>query len=167
MGCCRSCLTSDFKHGILHLKSHPFSRAFLSLARFWVTQERPCMNRVRSLLSTHWKFLRFEPKPNSRVLVMTIGLSINGCWHSEKKKQLDEREQDCLVQKFGLRRPQRFNLIQAEPRRTSFSPPHSRRQKEALLTRWCKNYLLSISLWIHKLPKMNVWPVCNCRQIYF
>ena len=69
------------------MKSLPVNRAFLSLARFWLTQERPCMNRVR-----------FETKPNSRVLAMTIGLSINGCSHSEKKKQLDEREQDCLAE---------------------------------------------------------------------
>ena len=120
MGCCRGCLTSDFKHGILHLKSQPVNSAFLSLARFWLTQERPCMNRVR-----------FETKPNSRVLAMTIGLSINGCSHSEKKKQLDEREQDCLVQKFGLRRRQRFNLIQAEPHRTFFFP-HTQEDKRKL-----------------------------------
>ena len=108
MGCCRGCLTSDFKHGILHLKSRPVNRAFLSLARFWLTQERPCMNRVR-----------FETKPNSRVLAMTIGLSINGCSHSEKKNSLT-RENKIVWQKFGLRRPQRFNLIQAEPHRTFF-----------------------------------------------
>ena len=36
---------------------------------------------------------------------MTIGLSLNRCSHS-KKNQFDEREQDWLVQKFGLRRPQ-------------------------------------------------------------
>ena len=60
----------------------------------------------------------FEPRPNSHVLatagsLMTIGLSIKVFSHS--KNQFDEREQDCLVQKFGLRRHQRFNVIQAEP----------------------------------------------------
>lgn len=108
MGCCRSCLTSDFKHGILQMKSLPVNRAFLSLARFWLTQERPCMNRIR-----------FETKPNSRVLAMTIGLSIHGCSHSEKKNSFT-RENKIVWQKFGLRRPQRFNLIQAEPHRTFF-----------------------------------------------
>ena len=39
----------------------------------------------------------FEPRPNSRVLatagsVMPIGLSINGCSHSKKKKKQLTRE---------------------------------------------------------------------------
>ena len=60
----------------------------------------------------------FEPGPNSRALgtagsVMTIGLSINGLSHA--KNQFDERKQDWLVQRFGLRRLQRFDTIQAEP----------------------------------------------------
>ena len=55
----------------------------------------------------------FEPRPNSRVLatagsVMTIGLSINGCSHSKKPVW---RERTRLT---SLRRPQRFDVIQAE-----------------------------------------------------
>ena len=46
---------------------------------------------------------------------MTIGLAINGCSNSQKKKQFDQRKQDWLVQKLGLRRHQRFDVIQAEP----------------------------------------------------
>ena len=69
----------------------------------------------------------FESRPNSHVLgtggsFMTIGLSINGC--SLSKNQFDERKRDWLVQKFGLRRPQRF-----ESSRVSFSP----KTKEGLL----------------------------------
>ena len=60
----------------------------------------------------------FEPRPYRRALgtagsVMTIGLSINGCSHS--KNQLDEIKQDGLVRKFGLRRLQRLEVIQAKP----------------------------------------------------
>ena len=69
----------------------------------------------------------FEPRPytNSHALgttgsVMTIGLSINGCSHS--KNQFDERELDWLVQKFGLQRLQRFDLIRGN------SPFHAKRQ---------------------------------------
>ena len=54
-------------------------------------------------------FYSSEPRPNSRALgtvcsVMTIGLSLNRC--SQSKKKFDERKQDYLVQKFGLRRLQ-------------------------------------------------------------
>ena len=64
---------------------HPASRGFLSLAQFWRTQERLCMNQVRSLLSMLGMLVgySFEPRPNSRVLatagsVMIIALSLNG-----------------------------------------------------------------------------------------
>ena len=33
----------------------------------------------------------------------------------KKKKKFYERKEDCPVQKFGLRRPQRFDVIQTEP----------------------------------------------------
>jgi len=53
---------------LIHLSSvenHPASRAFLSLARFWRTCERFCMNRGRSLLSMRGTLLRysFQPRP--------------------------------------------------------------------------------------------------------
>ena len=59
--------------------------------------------------------------PYTRVLstagsVMTISLSINTMLAlGKKKRQFEGRKQDWLVQKFVLRRPQRFNVIQAEP----------------------------------------------------
>ena len=34
-----------------------------------------------------------------------------------QKYQFDEREVDLLVQKFGLRQPQRFDVIQEDKRR--------------------------------------------------
>ena len=94
------------------LACHPTSIAFLSLARFQPTLERLCTNRVRLLLRMRSMLLGFyssEPRPNSRALgtvcsVMTIGLSLNRC--SQSKKKFDERKQDYLVQKFGLRRLQ-------------------------------------------------------------
>ena len=45
----------------------------------------------------------------------------------EKIKQLYKRKQNCLVQKFGLRRPQRFNMIQAEPPLLLFDQEGKRR----------------------------------------
>ena len=69
-------------------------QAFFRLLEFGVlkrTRERLCMNRVRSMLSTRGMLLgySFESRSNSRVpatagSIMTIGLSINGCWHSKK-----------------------------------------------------------------------------------
>ena len=46
--------------------SHPASRAFLLLARFWRSRERLCMNRVRSLLSMRCMLpgYNLELKPN-------------------------------------------------------------------------------------------------------
>ena len=83
------------------LISHPARRVFLSLAQFWSTRERICMNRVRSLLSMRCMLLgySFEPRPKSHVLatadsVMTISLSINGGAHSKKKFDDCQREQD-------------------------------------------------------------------------
>ena len=60
------------------------SRTFsLSLAQFWRTRDRLCVNRVRSLLSMSCMLLgySFGLRSNSRALntacsVMTIGLSI-------------------------------------------------------------------------------------------
>ena len=55
----------------------------------------------------------FEPRRNSRALgtagsIMTIGVSINRCWHS--KNWFDEIKQDWLVQKTGL-----WTLQRAQP----------------------------------------------------
>ena len=47
-------------------ETHPASRAFLLLARFWRSRERLCMNRVRSLLNMRCMLPGYslEPKPN-------------------------------------------------------------------------------------------------------
>ena len=62
-----------------------------SCAPFWCTRERPCMNRVWSLLSMQCLVLgySFELKPTRPALgttgsVVTSGLSINGCSHPAK-----------------------------------------------------------------------------------
>ena len=61
--------------------------AELSFARFWSTQERLCMNRVRSSLSMRVLLgCSFESRLKSRALstagsIMTIGLSKNRCSH--------------------------------------------------------------------------------------
>ena len=72
--------------------------------------------RVRSLLSMRGMLLgySFEHRPNSRVLatagsVITIGLLINGCSHLKKEWVWRERTRLTI-----LRRPQRFDVIQAE-----------------------------------------------------
>ena len=85
-------------------------RALLSLARLWRTQERLCMDRVRSSLSMRCMLLGYSinPRLNGRVLgtagsVTTIGLiKKNGCTHA--KNQFDERKKNWLVEKSGLRR---------------------------------------------------------------
>ena len=82
--------STRFLHKV-HLKinsqfaRHPYSRTFLSFARFGHTRERPCMNGVRSLLSIRDMLLgySFPPRSNNRLLgtagsFMTIGLSMNG-----------------------------------------------------------------------------------------
>ena len=104
------------------LEYRPVSRVFLSLARFWRHRETTLwMNRVRCMLSMRGMLLVIEPSPYTRVLstagsVMTISLSINKMLAlGKKKRQFEGRKQDWLVQKFVLRRPQRFNVIQAEP----------------------------------------------------
>ena len=81
---------------------HPLSRAFLSLARFWCTQERVCMNRAdlctqerlctnqgRPLLSMGGMLMgySFESRPNNHEiatvrLIMTIALSVNDAVYS-------------------------------------------------------------------------------------
>ena len=69
---------------------HPEFWSPYSRVRFWCTRERPCVNRVRSLLSMRCLVLgySFEPRPKSPALgttgsVVTSGLSINGCSHPE------------------------------------------------------------------------------------
>ena len=76
----------------------------------------------------------FEPRLKRRALgtagsVMTSGLSVNGC--SDSKNQFDERKQDWLVQKCGLRRLQRLDIIQTERQK--------KKTKEALLA-GCYHY---------------------------
>ena len=63
-------------------------------------------------LSTVRLLSTFEPRSKSYApgiagSVMTIGLSINGCSHTEN--QFDDREQDWLVQSFWLRWLQRLD----------------------------------------------------------
>ena len=57
------------------------------------------------------------PRSNCRAWyngwVMTIGFSITGC--SNSKNRFDERTQDWLVKKFGLRRPRRLDANRAQP----------------------------------------------------
>ena len=85
-------------------------RALLSLTRLSRTQERLCMDWVRSSLSMRCMLLgySFNPRLNGRVLgtagsVTTIGLiKKNGCTHA--KNQFDERKKNWLVEKSGLRR---------------------------------------------------------------
>ena len=84
-----------------------FMLAFLSFAPFWRTQERLCMNRVRSSLRMRCMLLgySFNPRLNGRVLgtvgsVTTIGLIKK----MDVKNQFDEGKKNWLVQKSGLRR---------------------------------------------------------------
>ena len=107
------------------------SGAFFSLSRFWRTQERLCiMNRVRSFLSMRCMLLGycFEPRPYRRALgtegsVMTIGLSMNGCSYSKKKKT-------DWGEKTRLTSPEVLAAVASkawrDSCRTFFSLPHSK-----------------------------------------
>ena len=88
------------------LRTHPASRAFLLLARFWRSRERLCMNRVRSLLNMRCMLPGYslEPKPNMPDLaatlvfhgtagsIITFILSLKG--RSHWNNRFDERKQD-------------------------------------------------------------------------
>ena len=71
-------------------RREPWDRVSFSDEQFPNSQDRLCMNRVRSLLSLRCTLLgySFKPWPNSSVLaiaglVLTIALSINGSSHSK------------------------------------------------------------------------------------
>ena len=95
-----------FTSSVLVAVFSPCHQTVTSASSIWLTRERLCMNRVRSLFNIRCILLgnSLEPGPYNRVLgtagsVMTIGLPLNGCLHSKNK--FDERKQDWLVQKFG------------------------------------------------------------------
>ena len=67
---------------------------------------------------------------------MGIGLSINGCLHTEN--QFDDRAQDWLVQRSWLRRLHRLDCWRHSGT-PFFSPPQSRRRKETLFAKWARN----------------------------
>ena len=110
----------------------------------------------------------FELRRNSRALgivrSMTSGLSINGCAHS--KNHCDERKQDSLVQTFGLRRPQRFDAIQAPP--PFLHLYQDKDKKEALLagrrSTYCDSTEKKIVLWEHMSVYWQ-WIVCTLLSI--
>ena len=62
------------KTGRCDITSHPASRVFLLLARFWHSRERLCMNQVRSLLSMRCMLpgCSLEPKPNMPDLIAIL-----------------------------------------------------------------------------------------------
>ena len=91
--------------------------------RVFETRKWPilCMNQVRCLLSMRCMSLgcSFEPRPNSRALatasmVMTIGLSRNGCSHS-KKTVWRERTRLTSSEVWVAAASKRFDAIQGEP----------------------------------------------------
>lgn len=94
----------------------PPDRAFLLFARFWRSRERLCVKWVRSMLTTCCILLRntFEPKPNNCALDTAV-LCYENWLINKRMLAQDDRKQGWLVQKFGLRRLQRFDMIQAEP----------------------------------------------------
>ena len=110
----------------------PASIAFFTLVWFQHSRERLCINQVKTLLSVCGMLLgyNFEPRPNSCALasagmVMTIGLSINGCFYSKK---LVWRERTRLTN------PEVWAAATSKAwhnsGRDTFSPPWPRRQKD-------------------------------------
>ena len=114
-----------------------------------VIQERLCRTWATSLLSMRGMLLGYSFEPRPRALgtagsVMTIGLSMNRCLHS-KKNQFDERKQDWLVQKIGLR-PRDSGIV-------CFSPFRSRRDKRRRYTQGGTRVLTSVQ-------NLSVWITC-------
>ena len=116
--------------------NHPSSKTFLYFARFFRTRERPCMNRVRSLLSMRDMFLgySFPARPYNRVFgrvgsFMTTGLSINGISWSGQKKTVWRGKTRLTSPDV---RAATSSKASRDSNRASFFPPHSKRQNEAL-----------------------------------
>ena len=144
------------------LISHPARRVFLSLANFWCTRERICMNRVRSLLSMRCMLLgySFEPRPNSHVLatadtVMTISLSINRGAHSKKQFDNCQREQDWLVQKFGCGDLKAVILLLLCPVSLTHKNPQRRKMTCGMCPVGYKDRLTD-----RKMFFVEIYPVC-------
>ena len=79
--------------------------------------------------------------------------------------QFDERKQDWLVQKFGLRRLQRIDVIQAEPPLLFFCLLDKRRLARRLLYEWLHLSLQKfafISVGTIVSPKKN-WKQYLCK----
>ena len=115
------------------------SRAFRSPAWFRRTRKRLCVNQVRSLLSMRCILLgySFEPRTNSRALgtagsVILRDLSIKRCSHSKKKVWPTPSRMISYCLSLEVRDAV-TSKVWGDSGSTSFSPPHSRRQKEALL----------------------------------
>ena len=116
---CRRCLP-------FHNRDCPRSSLKKLCKKNLATRERLYMNRLRSLLSMRGILLgySFKPRPNSWLLatagsVMTIGLSINGCWHS-KKPVWRERTRLTSPEVWAAA----TSKIWRDSGRTCFSPPH-------------------------------------------
>ena len=79
----------------------------------------------------------FEPRPNSCALasagmVMTNGLSINGCFYWKKKTVWQGKTRLTSPDVWAVATPKAWR----DSGRDTFSPPPPRRQKEALLAGW-------------------------------
>ena len=125
------------------------------------------MNRVRSLLSMHGMLLQLVR------LRPSVYRKTDAC---TRKSRFDEREQDWLVHKFELRRPQRFDVIQAEAPFLLLTQEDKRRfcsqgEKKKMLEEDCMNrirfllsmrgMLLGYSLGLiaeHSLQRARLWP---------
>ena len=111
---------------------HPASRAFFALVWFQRTREKLCINQVKTLLSVHGMLLEYssEHRPNSCVLasasmVMTIDLSINGCFYL-KKPVWRERKRLTSLEVWAAPTSKAWR----DSGRDTFSPPQPRRQKD-------------------------------------
>ena len=97
---------------------HSTSRAFLSLAWFWRTQERLYeSSKIFVELVSHFARIQFWPWPKSQSVagsVRIIGFNNKQMVPLEENNQFDKRKRDWLVQKFGLLWLQKLDTIQAE-----------------------------------------------------
>ena len=118
--------------GSLFQQSLPFM--FLSsLARFWRTRERVCFNLYWSCVACCWDTVSNPGRKAVRLIqwaqLKQSILFLNECSHP--KTGLTRENQDWVAKKLRLRLlPLKASR---DSGRASFSPPPSRRQKEALL----------------------------------
>ena len=130
---------------------YPANRSSLSFAcSILALLTKDCMNRVISSLSMRGMLPKYNflPRPNSRALttagsVMTIRFINNRMLALEKKTVWREKTSLTISEDWAGA----TSKVWRDSGRASSSPPHTRRQKEALIDRRVVAHLLQPTVW--------------------